>query len=268
MKLAAMEGLYRGSCGQDLVAVGILKPEDKRTAEDPMLFSIDIPRGLSFLANSDFDSFVPGIDDLIEGRTITEQNDTVYGLSYAHKMALGASVRAALADYDAARLSGNTAAMNAAADSIQKNFRYFGYGYLSSPKAAVPNVDLTFYTFHIMVAAGGYLLLLFVVMLFVSLRRSDLLSNKWLCILGIISIAIVWICSQSGWIVAEVGRQPWVIQDLMPTTSAISGIREGSVQTTFWIFAILFTGLLIAEISIMIRYISATSKTDIQQPKK
>lgn len=43
MKLAAMEGLYRGSCGQDLVAVGILKPEDKRTAEDPMLFSIDIP---------------------------------------------------------------------------------------------------------------------------------------------------------------------------------------------------------------------------------
>ncbi len=268
MKLAAMEGLYRGSCGQDLVAVGILKPEDKRTDKDPMLFSIDIPRGLSFLANSDFDSYVPGIDDLIEGRTITPQNDTVYGLSYADKMALGASVRSALADYDAARHSGDTAAMNAAADSIQKNFRYFGYGYLSSPEAAVPNVDLTFYSFHIMVTAGGYLMLLFVVMLFVCTRKPAILTNKWLCWFGIVSIAVVWICSQAGWIVAEAGRQPWVIQDLMPTTSAISGIREGSVQTTFWIFAVLFTGLLIAEISIMLRYISGASKTDIEQPKK
>ena len=78
---------------------------------------------------------------------------------------------------------------------------------------------------------------------------------------------MVWICSQSGWIVAEVGRQPWVIQDLMPTTAAISGIPVGSVKLTFWIFAAIFTGLLIAEVSIMLRYISSASKTNIEQPK-
>jgi cytochrome d ubiquinol oxidase subunit I len=79
-----------------------------------------------------------------------------------------------------------------------------------------------------------------------------------------LTIPLVWICSQSGWIVAEVGRQPWVIQDLLPTTAAISDIPVGSVQLTFWIFAITFTVLLAAEVSIMLRYISRTSKSDIQ----
>ena len=65
-----------------------------------------------------------------------------------------------------------------------------------------------------------------------------------------ISIAVVWVCSQAGWVLAEVGRQPWVVQDLMPTNAAISDIPASSVQLTFWIFAFLFTALLIAEISI------------------
>ena len=71
---------------------------------------------------------------------------------------------------------------------------------------------------------------------------------------------------QPGRVVAEVGRQPWVIQDLMPTSAAISDIPASSVQITFWIFAAIFTGLLIAEISIMLRYISSASKGDIENP--
>ena len=59
------------------------------------------------------------------------------------------------------------------------------------------------------------------------------------------------------------GRQPWVIQDLMPTGVAVSDISSGSVQTTFWIFAILFTLMLAAEVSIMLRYINRVSKTEI-----
>ncbi|MDE5554298.1 MAG: cytochrome ubiquinol oxidase subunit I, partial [Muribaculaceae bacterium] len=75
------------------------------------------------------------------------------------------------------------------------------------------------------------------------------------------------ICSQAGWIVAEVGRQPWVIQDLMPTRAAISDVTTGSVQLTFWIFAVLFTMLLAAEISMMLRYIYKASKNNIEQPE-
>ncbi len=71
-----------------------------------------------------------------------------------------------------------------------------------------------------------------------------------------ITIPLVWVCSQSGWIVAEVGRQPWVIQNLMPTRAAISDLNPSTVMLTFWLFALIFTALLAAEISIMLKAIA------------
>ena len=153
--------------------------------------------------------------------------------------------------------------MESAREAIDENFAYFGYGYLNSPEDAVPPVALTFYAFRVMVMIGGYLLLLFILYIFVSRWRASWLERSWLHWVGIISIPLVWICSQAGWIVAEVGRQPWVIQDLMPTNAAISDVTSVSVQITFWVFAVLFTCLLAAEISIMLRYIGRASKTDI-----
>ena len=52
-------------------------------------------------------------------------------------------------------------------------------------------------------------------------------------------------------IVAELGRQPWAIQDLLPVSAALSDLSVGSVMTTFFLFLVIFTVLLIAEISIM-----------------
>ena len=266
MKLAAMEGLYRGEIGQSIIGIGILKPENERTPDDPMLFSVDIPQGLSYLIYGEGDHFVPGICDLIDGFSINENGDTVNTVSYAERIAAGTRSREALARYGAAVQAGDTQAAELAGSEVEKDFKYFGYSYLSSPEDAIPPVGMTFYSFHIMVFAGGFLLLLFAVMLFLSYRKTKYLEKAWLNWIGIASIAIVWICSQAGWIVAEVGRQPWVIQDLMPTTAAISDISASSVKITFWIFAAIFTGLLIAEISIMLRYISSASKGDIENP--
>jgi cytochrome d ubiquinol oxidase subunit I len=63
------------------------------------------------------------------------------------------------------------------------------------------------------------------------------------------------IASQAGWIVAELGRQPWAIQDMLPVGAATSNLAKGNVMTTFWMFAILFTLLLLAEIKIMLNQI-------------
>ena len=63
------------------------------------------------------------------------------------------------------------------------------------------------------------------------------------------------IASQAGWIVAEVGRQPWAIQNMLPVGVATSNLDAGNVMTTFWMFAILFTLLLLAEIRIMLNQI-------------
>lgn len=265
MKLAAMEGLYDGSVGQDLVAFGFVNP-DKKPGDslDPLYMHVSIPYGLSVLANHDPHTFVPGINDLINGISLTPEGDTVRTESYAERIEIGRRARQSLADYHAAEQAGDTAAMAAAANALKKDFRYFGYGYFESPDQAVPPVALTFYSFRIMVIIGGYLLLFFIVAIIAGRFRPRWLDNKFILWLGILSIPLVWVCSESGWVVAEVGRQPWIIQDLMPAGVAISDVTASSVQFTFWMFAVLFTALLIAEVSIMLHYISAASKKNIE----
>lgn len=266
MKLAAMEGLYDGKVGQDLVGFGIVNT-DKRPGDDleAVHCEIAIPYGLSILANHDAHSFVPGINNLIYGYELNANGDTIKTTSYAERMAMGRDARAALLDYDNAVKVGDEAAMADAQARIKENFKYFGYGYLNAPEDAIPPVALTFYSFRIMVMIGGYLLLFFLLAIFATKWKTKWLEKPWLHWVGIISIPLVWICSQAGWVVAEVGRQPWVIQDLMPTNAAISEISSSSVQITFWMFAVLFTALLIAELSIMFKYIGRSSRSSIEQ---
>ena len=78
--------------------------------------------------------------------------------------------------------------------------------------------------------------------------------------IAILSIPLAYIASQAGWIVAEVGRQPLVIQDLMPTVAAVSRIDASAVQITFWLFAAVFSILLIAELKIMFKQIKLGPK--------
>lgn len=264
MKLAAMEGLYDGKIGQELVGFGILNTEKKPGDDLPAIHAeISIPYGLSVLANHDANSFVPGINDLIKGVSLTPQGDTVNTVSYAERIAMGRTAREALATYGQARQSGDESAAASALLTLRENYKYFGYGYFSDPSEAVPPVATTFYSFRVMVMTGGYLLLLFLVLIFVCYRKTEFLEKPWLHWLCIISIPVVWICSQAGWVLAEVGRQPWTIQDLLPVQAAVSAIPADNVVLTFCIFAVLFTLLLAAEISIMLRYISKKSKTNI-----
>jgi cytochrome d ubiquinol oxidase subunit I len=105
-----------------------------------------------------------------------------------------------------------------------------------------------------MVILGGFFLLLFIVVIFLS-RNNHLLKHKWLQWVSVFSIPLAYIAGQAGWIVAEVGRQPWAIQDILPVNAAISKLPTASVQVTFFLFLILFTVLLIAEIRIMTKAI-------------
>ncbi|MBO6063093.1 MAG: cytochrome ubiquinol oxidase subunit I, partial [Bacteroidales bacterium] len=65
-------------------------------------------------------------------------------------------------------------------------------------------------------------------------------------------IPLVIICGQCGWIVAEVGRQPWTIQGLLPVNVAISSLSAGAVKTTFFLFLAIFALFLVIEIRIML----------------
>jgi cytochrome d ubiquinol oxidase subunit I len=222
-------------------------------------FTVEIPNFLSYMAYGKFDAFVPGVNDLVDGNF--ERNI----LPVSDKIERGKLARATLADLKTARDRGDTAQyalLKAKFDDAYFNdnyFRYFGYGFLNSPEDVIPNVPLSFYSFHIMVILGFYFL--FLMMLLLYLVYNDKLENRrFLLRIAVLTVPLAYLASQAGWIVAEMGRQPWVIQDLLPTMAAVSHISTTSVQTTFWMFAILFTALLIAELSIIFRQIKIGSK--------
>ncbi|MCM1022162.1 MAG: cytochrome ubiquinol oxidase subunit I [Muribaculum sp.] len=267
MKLAAMEGLYRGECGQSIVAAGILNPGyAPEKGNDEFICAIRIPKMLSLLATHSTNGFVAGIDDLIDGIELTPDGDTINTVSYAERIAIGKQAHECLRAYDKAYAAGDTAAMVLAAKELEGKFQFFGYGYLDSPKDAVPPIALTFYSFHIMVICGGYLLALFVLVLLLVYKQPGWLNKPWVQWIGMISIPIVWVCSECGWITAEVGRQPWIIEGLMPTKAAISNITSATVMTTFWMFAVVFTAFLAAEVCIMLKQISIGSrKADVAE---
>ena len=248
MKLAAMEGLWDGKTDCELVGFGILNPEKKVGNDaDPFLFKIAMPKMLSWMARGNTSAYVPGINDIIAGHDQQEGKD-VNTVSYEERMRRGRMALDALAEY------GRTHSPEAL-QTIRDNYEFFGYGYYTDSAELVPPVGVTFYSFHIMVAGGGWMMLILVLALFFAYRKPKFLDTTLWMWVGVISIAVAWVTSQAGWVTAEVGRQPWVIQNLMPTRAAISALDASSVRFTFWCFAVVFTLLLAAEISIMLRKI-------------
>ena len=249
MKLAAMEGLNEGGKGAPFTLIGLTCTDPQLPSErmKTVKYGITIPKLLSFLGYHDFDAYVPGIQNIMDG--YTSEDGKVYP-SIEQRMANGRLAIDALKTYKQAVKDKNDALASQSLQTLRANFRDFGYGYLSSPYDTIPPVPLVFYSFRLMVGLGMLFVLLFICSWWYAKKRK-FEKFKFIPYLAIACVPLAYIASQCGWIVAEVGRQPWVVQNLMPTNVAITRIASGWVVTTFWMFAILFTLLLIAEIGIM-----------------
>lgn len=254
MKLASMEGLYEGKSGAGMVAFGILNP-NKQTYDDnidPYLLKIELPKLLSLLGYRDIDAFVPGINDIVDGGYTLPDGEKA--LSFDEKRERGQLAIRALANYQKAKQEGRDADAAEYKNILHKNYAYFGYGYLTKGQDSIPNIPLTFYSFHLMVIIGFYFILMFAIVWYVE-HKKKMETARWLQYITLWSIPLAYLAGQLGWIVAEVGRQPWTIQDVLPVQAAVSGLSTGNVVTTFVLFATLFTLLLIAEVTIMVKQI-------------
>ena len=249
MKLAAMEGLNEGGKGAPFTLIGLTCTDPQLPSErmKTVKYGITIPKLLSFLGYHDFDAYVPGIQNIMDG--YTSEDGKVYP-SIEQRMANGRLAIDALKTYIQAVKDKDDALASQSLQTLRANFQDFGYGYLSSPYDTIPPVPLVFYSFRLMVGLGMLFVLLFICSWWYAKKRK-FEKFKFIPYLAIACVPLAYIASQCGWIVAEVGRQPWVVQNLMPTNVAITRIASGWVVTTFWMFAILFTLLLIAEIGIM-----------------
>lgn len=234
MKLAAAEGLQRGGA----------------RASFSIVPGIEIPGMLSFLATGDFDGHVPGIQDILDG--YVDGNGTRHP-SAAEMMARGDTALSAFRTYREAKGSDPELAAAARA-TLMENAGYFGYGYISSEEELVPPVGLVYWAFRVMVGLGCFLLLV-MILAFYYVRRETLEKNRWFLWICVLSIPLVYLSGQAGWIVAEVGRQPWAIQGLLPVKAGVSSVSVGAVQTTFFLFLGIFTLFLAIEIRILIRTI-------------
>ena len=249
MKLAAMEGLYEGTTDAGIVAMGILNP--KKTIsndEEPFLFELTAPYALSLLGYHDIHAFVPGIKDLVYG------NEEMGIISTQEKMQKGQLAVQALENYKEAKKTKNEEQLIQSKIILDENMKYFGYGHIKKAEDVVPPMAISFYSFHIMVALGSWFTLLFAMVLFFATKR-DILKYPLILKAALWSIPLGYIASEAGWVVAEVGRQPWAIQDLMPVGIAATKIATTNVMISFFIFATLFTVLLIAEVKIMTKQI-------------
>ena len=234
MKLAAAEGLEDGG----------------KRAPFSIVPGVEIPGMLSILATHDIDGYVPGINDLLDGYTDSDGNAV---LSADEKKERGDIALAAFKAYRENRESDPQAAAEAR-KVLEENVEYFGYGYIQDKGDLVPPVGMVYWPFRIMVGLGCFLLLLMAVVLWAE-RKDRIAGLAWLQWVALFSIPLVYIAGQAGWIVAEVGRQPWAIQDLLPVNAAVSSLSVGAVRTTFFVFVAVFTLFLVIEIRILLKAI-------------
>ncbi|MCF8224424.1 MAG: cytochrome ubiquinol oxidase subunit I [Bacteroidales bacterium] len=254
MKFAAMEALYEGQTHAPLVVIGAMRTDTTRipNPRENFIFKFEIPNALSYMVFLTPSGFVPGITDLVYG------NEEQGIMPYSEKIDRGAEAIATLKDLKKAKDRGDQARYASLMAKFDNNewmgehYAHFGYGYYKNRplKELIPNVKLNFYSFHIMVILGMHFLILTVIALYLSLKNKWG-NHKWLLWVALLTIPLPWVASQAGWVLAEVGRQPWVVYELMPTISAVTRLSPGAVQLTFWIFLATFTTLFIAEIKIM-----------------
>ncbi len=155
-------------------------------------------------------------------------------------------------------------------DEFNKNKQFLGYGLLlkrfvddpttateeqiqAAAKISVPLVSPLFWSFRIMVACGLVMLFLFILAIYYNTKR--VIHNKtWFLKFALYSIPLPWIAGECGWIVAEYGRQPWAIGEILPTFLGTSSISSSQVAMSLTGIIVLYTILLIIELYLMFKY--------------
>ncbi|MDX1836169.1 cytochrome bd-I ubiquinol oxidase subunit CydA [Legionella taurinensis] len=247
MKLAAIEAMWHNEkAPADLTLFGIPNEAMQRTD-----YEIKIPYVLGIIATRSFNEQLEGIDELIEQGK--------------------AKIRQGMLAYDAlSRLQKNPADETAKTDFAMHGDA-LGYGLLlkkytenvvdateeqinQAAHDLKPSVMPLFFSFRIMAACGIFLILLFAVGFYLSVKRR-LHTTRWYWHVALWSLPLPWIAAELGWVVAEYGRQPWAVQGILPTMMGTSSISAGQVLTSIGGFVLFYTILAIIEVFLMLKYI-------------
>jgi cytochrome d ubiquinol oxidase subunit I len=122
------------------------------------------------------------------------------------------------------------------------------------PKDEIPPVSVTFYSYRLMAVLGIVMLFIAAAAVYVS-RKENLEKYKGLLKIAVWSIPLPYLAGQLGWIVAEVGRQPWIVYGMLKTKDAVSrSIDVTQVLISLICFTLLYGSLGVVDIYLLSKY--------------
>ena len=246
VKLAAIESEWETQPPPaSFTLFGIPNQQEMRTD-----FAIKIPYALGLIATRSLDTPVIGLRDLLKEHEVRIRNGMV-AYDLLQKLRNGQDTPEIRTQFDAAKkdlgygllLTRYTSDVaNATEAQIQL-----------AVKDSIPQVAPLFFSFRIMVGVG-FALLFIIGMAFFQTCRHKIEQKPWLLKLALWGIPLPWIAIEAGWFVAEYGRQPWAVGEILPVTSAASAISTGDVIFSMLLICGLYTLFLIAEMYLMFKF--------------
>lgn len=213
-------------------------------------FAVQIPFALGIIATRSLDTPVIGLRDLMSQHEVRIRNGI-------HAYGLLEKLR-----------SGNTDP--AVREAFSKAKQDLGYGLLLkrytqnvtdateeqiklAAQDSIPRVLPLYFAFRIMVACG-FLMLIIIGLSFYNVIRGRIGEKKWLLRTALFGIPLPWIAIEAGWFVAEYGRQPWAIGEVLPTAIANSSVSAGDILFSMGLICGLYTLFLVAEMYLMFKF--------------
>ncbi len=244
MKLAALEAMWHTEPAPAGITVfGI--PNLKTQHTD---FEVKIPFVLGLIATRSVDQPVIGILDLVdkdEGRI----RSGVIAYDGVEKLKLNANDVAARAEFEAHK--------------ADLGYAYLLRRYVADPRTAdsatitraaldtIPNVPVMFWAFRFMAGLGFAFIALFALAFFMV--TFDRVRTKWFLWACIVAIPLPWIAIEAGWVLAEIGRQPWAVDGVLPTFMGASSLTRPQIWLTIIGFTALYATMAVIEIGLMVK---------------
>ncbi|WP_336751953.1 cytochrome ubiquinol oxidase subunit I [Aeromonas hydrophila] len=206
---------------------------------------------------------IPYLMGIIATRSLDEQVTGLKDLKARHEERIRSGMLAHEA-LEAMRADGSNQAARATFDRHRQDL---GYGLLLTPYAkeigkadeaaiakavadSIPQVAPLFWSFRLMVGIGVVLLALFAAA-FLQLCRGKLVQSPRLLKALFWSIPLPWIAIEAGWFVAEFGRQPWTISDVLPVSASVSLLTSGQLWFSLISICLIYTSLLVVELFLL-----------------